>query len=163
MHDMDTRNRFVEMRSKGVSLARIASRLKVSKRTLVEWNQQEQHHIRALRAVELEALREKIFLGREHEMYQLSIQLERIEEQLGKKSYEFVSMMDLFRLAAMVRGEVRKLCEPDDVAAATGVPLPTAAQSPVPAAGASASPATAVTCPATAAILTSPSGSAVGG
>jgi len=60
MYDADTKGQFLELRAKGWSLARIAKRLKVAQRTLVDWNRQEQEQIRSLRAIELEALREKI-------------------------------------------------------------------------------------------------------
>ena len=41
MYDTDTKNQFLELRAKGWSLARIAERLKVAQRTLVDWNRQE--------------------------------------------------------------------------------------------------------------------------
>ena len=59
MHSTDTKSQFIELRAKGWSLTRIASRINVSPRTLVEWNRQSQAEIRLLRAVELEALQER--------------------------------------------------------------------------------------------------------
>jgi hypothetical protein len=67
MHDIDTKNQFLELRAKGWSLARIAERLKVAQRTLVDWNRQEHEQIRTPRAIELEALQEKILATREQE------------------------------------------------------------------------------------------------
>jgi len=55
MHSNDIKDRFAELRAKGLSLSRIASGIRVSQRTLVEWNRQLAPDIRALRAVHLEA------------------------------------------------------------------------------------------------------------
>ena len=41
MYDTDTKNQFLELRAKGWSLSRIAERLNVARRTLVDWNRQE--------------------------------------------------------------------------------------------------------------------------
>jgi len=115
MHDMDTRNKFVELRAKGISLARIASRLKVSKRTLVDWGQQEQENIRALRAIELEAMQERILVGREHELLRMRTNLDRIEEQIAERTHKFESLPNLYRMAALVRAEIRKMCDSPDL------------------------------------------------
>src|SRR5215470_6202991 len=60
MYDTDTKSQFVELRAKGWSLSRIAKRLNIAQRTLVDWNRQEHEQIRALRAIECEALQGKI-------------------------------------------------------------------------------------------------------
>ena len=57
MYDTDTKSQFLELRAKGWSLARIAERLKVSQRTLVNWNRQEHEEIRTLRAAGWRVLR----------------------------------------------------------------------------------------------------------
>jgi hypothetical protein len=50
MYDNDTKNQFIELRAKGWSLGRTSEQLKVSQRTLVDWNRQEREQIRTLRA-----------------------------------------------------------------------------------------------------------------
>jgi hypothetical protein len=47
MYDNDTKNEFIELRAKGWSPSRISDQLKVSQRTLVDWNRQEREQIRA--------------------------------------------------------------------------------------------------------------------
>jgi hypothetical protein len=49
----------LELRAKGWSLSRIAERLNIAQRTLVDWNREEQEQIRALRPSECEALQER--------------------------------------------------------------------------------------------------------
>jgi transcriptional regulator len=111
MYDIDTKNQFLELRAKGWSLSRIAERLKVSQRTLVDWNRQEHEQIRTLRAVEWEALQEKILATREQELVRLKKELDRLEAELAKRTVEYVSTENLYRLSALVRAEIRKVCQ----------------------------------------------------
>jgi transposase len=111
MYDTDTKGQFIELRAKGWSLARIAERLKVAQRTLVDWNRQEQQQIRSLRAIELEALREKILATREQELTRLKLELDRLEAELAKRTVQYVSTENLYRLSALLRGEIRKISE----------------------------------------------------
>ena len=111
MHDNDTKNQFIELRAKGWSLGRISEQLKVSQRTLVDWNRQEREQIRTLRAIEWEALQEKILATGEQELVHLKKELDRLEAQLAKRTVEFVSTENLYRLSALVRAEIRKVCQ----------------------------------------------------
>jgi lambda repressor-like predicted transcriptional regulator len=114
MHTVDTKSRFLELRAKGWSLARIAAQIEVSQRTLVDWNRQHYHELRALRAVELEAVQEKILATHEHELTCLAQQLKQVEAELSKRKLDYESTRDLFRLAATLRSEIRKArLEPD--------------------------------------------------
>jgi transcriptional regulator with XRE-family HTH domain len=115
MYDIDTKSQFLELRAKGCSLSRIAERLKVSQRTLVDWNRQEHEQIRTLRAIEWEALQEKILATHEQELVRLKKELDRLEAELAKRTVEHVSTENLYRLSALVRAEIRKVCQ---------VPLP---------------------------------------
>ena len=115
MYDADTKNQFLELRAKGWSLSRIAERLKVAQRTLVDWNRQEHEQIRTLRAIEWEALQEKILATREQELLRLKTELDRLQAELAKRTVEFVSTENLYRLSALVRAEIGKVCQ---------VPLP---------------------------------------
>ncbi len=105
MHGTETKSQFIELRAQGWSLARIAAHLNVSQRTLVDWNRQEHEEIRTLRAVELEALQEKILATREQELKRLKAELDRIDQELAKRTTEFISTENLYRLAALLRGE----------------------------------------------------------
>jgi len=120
MHSTDTKSQFIELRAKGWSLTRIAARINVSPRTLVEWNRQSQAEIRLLRAVELEALQERILATHEQELTSLMQHLQRLE--VATLKLQFVDTKDLYRLSSLVRAEIRKLrLEPELVEA---VPSP---------------------------------------
>ena len=109
MHSTDTKSQFIELRAKGWSLARIADRLNVCTRTLVDWNRQSQTEIRALHAVELEALQEKILATHELELTRLTQHLQRLEEETAKRKFVCVETKDLYRLCSLVRAEIRKV------------------------------------------------------
>ncbi len=111
MYGTDSKSQFLELRAKGWSLARIAEHLKIAQRTLVDWNRQEHELIRTLRAIELEALQEKILLTREQELIRLRQELDRLQQELAKRSMEVVSTENLYRLLALVRTEIRKVCQ----------------------------------------------------
>jgi hypothetical protein len=109
MHPTDTKSQFIELRAKGWSLARIAARLNVSPRTLVDWNRQAQTELRTLRALEIEALQEKLLATHEQELTRLGQQLQRIEDEVAQRKLQFVDTEDLFRLSSLLRSEIRKV------------------------------------------------------
>lgn len=111
MYDTDTRGKFIELRAKGWSLARIAKNLDISVRTLVDWNKQEREAIKEFRAVELEALHEKILASHEHELKTLKANLDRIEEQIATRHHGYESIATYYRLASLLRSEIRKCCD----------------------------------------------------
>ena len=76
----------------------------------MDWNRQEHEQIRTLRAIELEALQEKILSTREQELTRLKQELDRLEQELANRKVEFVSTENLYRLSALVRAEIRKVC-----------------------------------------------------
>ena len=61
----EQKHRFVELRAKGHSYARIAKELGVSKGTLVNWNAELKTEIAQARSIELEALQEEFYLLKE--------------------------------------------------------------------------------------------------
>lgn len=114
MHDTRTQNSFIELRARGWSLRRISAELKVAPRTLVDWNRKNLEAIRTLRALELEALREKVLATHEQELLSLKTSLDQIEAQISTRSYKFVELQTLHRLAALVRAKIRKACAAAD-------------------------------------------------
>jgi hypothetical protein len=108
MHSTDSKSRFIELRAQGWSLARIAAHLDVAKRTLVDWNQHAQDEIRALKAVELEALQEKLLASHEAELTQINAHRQRVETELAGRTLEIVSTENLYRLASQLRRQLQQ-------------------------------------------------------
>ncbi|MGZ4964577.1 MAG: hypothetical protein ACXWKG_20250 [Limisphaerales bacterium] len=114
MHSTDTKSKFLELRTKDWSLARISKQLDVSVRTLVDWNRQHRDELRTLRSVEIEALQEKLLATHEHQLTTLVTQLNRLDERIASVKLEFVETKDLYRIAASVRAQVRQLMIPTE-------------------------------------------------
>jgi len=60
MKDTETKTRFVELRAQGLSFAKIAEEIGVSKQSLIAWSKDLRLEIENLKQIELEALRESI-------------------------------------------------------------------------------------------------------
>ena len=59
MKDQEIVQQFIERRAQGWTYARLMTELNVSKPTLIAWGRKHQFQIQNLKAIELEALREK--------------------------------------------------------------------------------------------------------
>ncbi len=108
MHDIETRNRFIELRAQGWSLKRIADEIGVSKPTLIQWQRQFEREIANLKSVELEALQEKVLASHEEELSRLARHLGRVEAVLAKRNLEVLSTEFLFCMAGSLRSQIRR-------------------------------------------------------
>jgi len=106
MKDQETIARFIQLRASGWSFARIAAEINVSKPTLIQWSRTYQFEIQNLRAVETEALAEKCFADRQKRWESLSKHLQRIEDELAKRTYDTVATGRLISLSSKLRKEI---------------------------------------------------------
>lgn len=83
---------FVELRARGLSYAKIASRLKVAKATLTNWSQELEAEIASLKAMELEALYESYHLLKEGRIKLLGEQLQTIQAEISKRDFKEVAL-----------------------------------------------------------------------
>lgn len=112
MQDTEVQKRFVLLRSQGLSFARIAEELKVSKPTLIQWSRLYQFEIQNLRALETEALAEQCFASRRERWEQIGRDLGRIEAELAQRDFKDVPTARLLTLAARLRTEVSRETAP---------------------------------------------------
>ncbi len=108
MHSTETRDKFLELRARGLSLARIAGKIGVSKRTLIDWNREHAEELRALRAVQLEAIQEKLMATTEGELSWMTQMLKRTEETLMETHLKYQSTGDVWRMQTWLRAEIAK-------------------------------------------------------
>ncbi len=87
---LELRLEFVELRAKGWSYRKIASRLKVSKSTLANWSQELEEEISSLKAMELEALYETYYLLKEGRIRLLGSNLRKIKRELASRDFSDV-------------------------------------------------------------------------
>jgi lambda repressor-like predicted transcriptional regulator len=117
MHPTDSKSQFIELRAKGWSLNRISVQIGVCKRTLVDWNRQSSLELEELRALELEALEERILASHEEELQRLVTHQKAIEQELLGRRYATLPTDKLFRLSALVRDQILKLRQRSEAAA----------------------------------------------
>lgn len=113
MHDLDTQQRFVQLRVQGWSFDRIAAELKVSRQTLINWSRKFQFEIRNLQAIERESLQHTLLASQTARLQVLGEQLKQIEAELRQRPIADLSTVSLFNLAQRLRREIL---------AATGTP-----------------------------------------
>jgi transposase-like protein len=103
----EQKQRFVILRAKGYSYARIAKELGVSKGTLTAWNTELDAEIARLRAIELEALQEEFFLLKEGRIRLIGEQLKAIQTEIGKRDLSKVNTDKLLELQLRYFGELK--------------------------------------------------------
>ena len=106
MKDQETQQKFIDLRARGRSFARMAEELQVSKRTLIEWSRKFQFEIQNQRAIEMEVLRERYLNGREEEVRQLGERLREVEAELAVRKVAELSTPRLFTLAGLLRRQL---------------------------------------------------------
>jgi hypothetical protein len=94
----EQKERFIVLRAKGYSFARIARELKVSKGTLTAWNAELEAEIARARTMELEALQEEFFLLKEGRIRLIGEQLKAIQTEIGKRDLSKVNTDKLLEL-----------------------------------------------------------------
>jgi transposase len=106
VHNQETQQRFIFMRSQGSTFAHIAQQLDVSRGTLVNWSRKFQFEINNLRAMELEDLQDKLIATRQRRARALGDQLKLIEAELNKRDISELSTRGLFSLADSLRRQI---------------------------------------------------------
>jgi len=92
------RTRFIELRARGLSYARIAKELKVAKGTLAAWSQELSEEIASLKAVQLEELYEKYYLVRAGRIELIGSQMKKLVRELQKRDFAEMSTEKLLDL-----------------------------------------------------------------
>jgi hypothetical protein len=95
---VELKARFVELRAKGYSYARIAQQLRVAKGTLANWHAELEGEIARCKSWELESLQEQFFLLKEGRIRLLGEQLKAIRRELQRRPLAEVSTDRLLEL-----------------------------------------------------------------
>ncbi len=106
MKDMETQQRFVQLRAQGWSYARIAAELKVARGTVINWSRKFRFEIGNQRAIELESLQEELISSCETRARALAGQLQHVEKELAARDLSQVSTSRLFSLAHSLRRQI---------------------------------------------------------
>ena len=103
----EQKHRFVVMRAKGYSYARIGRELGVSKGTLTAWSAEMEAEVARTRAMELEALQEEFFLLKEGRIRLIGGQLKAIQAEIGRRDLSKVGTAKLLELLLRFYGELK--------------------------------------------------------
>ena len=99
--------KFILLRAKGLSYAKIAKELKVSKSTLANWSQELQEEIAQAKAMELEALQEQYYLLKEGRIKLLGDQIKAIQAELSSRDLVKVNTEKLLELQLRYFSELK--------------------------------------------------------
>ena len=86
--DNETKNKFIELRAKGLSFDKISKELGVTKLTLIQWSRGYEVEIKNLKIIELDALREKFMLTNEKRMEITKATLDKILKSLESRDFD---------------------------------------------------------------------------
>jgi transposase len=91
MHTQHTINQFIELRAQNISIRNIADQIGVHRNTLLQWQQKYADEIDNLRAVELEAIQERVLPKYEEQLTELVADYKRVTEVLRNRDYGYES------------------------------------------------------------------------
>lgn len=106
MHEDKTVQRFIELRVKGETYARIAAELKVSPTTLIAWSHKHEHTIANLSAIERENRLHAQLASGEVRMQKMGEQLRVAEAELSQRD---LTTLSTGRLLTLVESLHRRL------------------------------------------------------
>jgi transposase-like protein len=112
MHSQDTKQNFIVLRAKGRGLCGIADELGISSGTAYTWDSQFQDEIAQLRAMEIEAIRERTLPNYQQELGYLAEELKRVQAELHERDYGYVKTDQLFRYQAQLLARIDKKSPP---------------------------------------------------
>ena len=98
----ELKEQFILLRAKGYSYAKIAKRLNVAIKTLVNWNKELSNEIDELEKIQFEKLFEQYKVMKQGRIKLLGTQLKEIEEELKKRDYSDVRTDKLIELKLQV-------------------------------------------------------------
>jgi len=118
MKDMETKQRFIELRAKGFSFDKIANEISVSKPTLIKWSKEFQDKISNQEFMNYQNILEQNKVTKQQRIKLLAKELRKINETISQKSYEDLSLKNLHLLREKVEKTIKG--ELADVSCLTG-------------------------------------------
>lgn len=98
MSTVETQEKFIEMRANNESYASIATKLGVSKTTLIKWAKEYEYEIHNQRSLNMDALQEQYKVGKQHRIQMLGKRLQKLQEEAESRDLSEVPTHKLFEL-----------------------------------------------------------------
>ena len=112
MHSTETHQKFIALRAKNRGLCAIAEEIGISSSTAYAWDSQFQDEIAELRAMEIEAIRERILPTYQQELSYLAEELKRVQTILRERDYGYVNTDQLYWYQSHLLSRIDKKCPP---------------------------------------------------
>jgi len=110
MLDLETKQRFLELRAQGKSLRTVADELSVGRQTLVRWEREHKEQIENLKAMELDALLERHRLTVQAQIERYGVELKRVTEELQKRDLADVPTPKLYDIMVKLHTRIEGAC-----------------------------------------------------
>ena len=111
--DQEVHERFIALRSRGLSYAKISEELSVSKPTLIRWSRRYSSEIEELESGEMAAMCERFRIGREQRVERFVKMIDRIEGVLEGRDLSDVQTERLLREYVRLMAAVGKVIDPE--------------------------------------------------
>ncbi|MGA3199630.1 MAG: helix-turn-helix domain-containing protein [Halobacteriota archaeon] len=129
MKDLDTKQKFLELRAQGKSLRTIEKEIGTSRRTLATWEMEYKEDLENLKenlkAVGLEALQERYRLTTKDKLERYGAELQRVTEELGRRDLTNVPTPKLYDLMIKLHACIEKACPASNLGDEKNEPLDT--------------------------------------
>ncbi len=112
MNNMETKERFIELRAEGRSYADIATELNVTKPTLIAWGKELQKEVANARTLRLDALFEKYAVAKGKRVEAFGKRLDCILAELDTRNLANVPTATLLKLALDYGDRLKAEAEP---------------------------------------------------
>lgn len=108
MKDFTEKEKFIELRAKGLSFDKISKEINISKQTLIKWNQEFSSEIANLTYFYSENLIEEFRLLKNHKVEALACTLRKVLDELSKRNFDNVSTKDLISIAFSLDNKLKE-------------------------------------------------------
>jgi hypothetical protein len=98
MKELEQVKNFIQMRSQGVSYAKISKKMRISKQTLINWGKDFEHFIQNDYAAEMEVLCERYKIQKKHKIRLYGETLKSIKKELKKRNFAEIPTEKLMEL-----------------------------------------------------------------
>jgi len=109
MKDMETKNRFIELRGQRKSMRAVAEELGIGLQTVVRWERELKEQIENQNAVELEALLERHHLTLQAQIERYAVEIARLDEEIQMRPLTDVSTPKLYDIRIKLHTRVDRI------------------------------------------------------
>ncbi len=106
------KNKFIELRAKGLSFDKISAELNISKPTLLQWNAEFSREIANMSYLEFETLLSQYQLAKKTRIDAFATMLEKAMEELKSRSFENLNTKDLLSFISSIESKIREEIRP---------------------------------------------------